>query len=51
MPGQRLTASDFLPDWMKPSLIPDTVSEVKQKLDEAKKQKQNKQKKGTGEES
>ena len=35
----------FLPDWIKPSLIPDTVSEVKEQLDEAKKQKQNKRKK------
>ena len=40
---QEPIASDFLPDWIKPSLIPDTVSKVKPQLDEAKKQKQNKQ--------
>ena len=33
---QEPIASDFLPDWIKPSLIPDTVSEVKQQLDDAK---------------
>ena len=42
---QELIASDFLPDWIKPSLIPDTVSEFKEQLDDTKKQKQNKQKK------
>ena len=42
---QELIASDFLPDWIKPSLIPDTFSEVKEQLDDAKNQKQNKLKK------
>ena len=32
---QEPITSNFLPDWIKPSLVPDTVSEVKQQLDEA----------------
>ena len=42
---QEPIASAFLPDWIKPSLIPDTVSDVKEQLDESKKEKQSKRKK------
>ena len=36
---QEPIASDYLPDWMKPSLVPDTVSDVKEDLDKTEKEK------------
>ena len=42
---QEPIASDFLPDWIKPSQIPDSVDEVKEQLDRSKKEKKMKKKK------
>ncbi|MCG8621127.1 MAG: hypothetical protein MJE68_03860 [Proteobacteria bacterium] len=42
---QEPIASDFLPDWIKPSQIPDTVDTVQEELDRNKKDKKVKRKK------